>query len=162
MLMYRAIRVTTDDYRDFRKASSKMVFSIYDKKDVLRAYPMEVAVSRKAFEASIRTRSKFIEAVLEPEREMYFFLKDDEQIGFFELYYHKGKCDIVEFFVFDRYHGHGTEMWNCAVGMIKEHKATRVELWSPYRGAQIFWEKMGFERVTINGVLCYRKKLRYS
>lgn len=160
--MYRAIRVTTDDYRDFRKASSKMVFSIYDKKDLLRAYPMELAVSRKAFEESIRTRSKFIQDLSEPGREMYFFLKDDEQIGFFELSYHKGKCDIVEFFVFDRYHGHGTKMWEIAVGMIKDRKASRVELWSPYRGAQIFWEKMGFERVVINGVLCYRMKFRYS
>lgn len=160
--MYRAIRVTTDDYRDFRKASSKMVLSIYDKKDLLRVYPMEQVVSKRAFEESIRTRTKFIQDVLEPNREMYFFLKDDEQIGFFELFYHKGKCDIVEFFVFDRYHGHGTHMWEIAMEMIKARKPSRVELWSPYRGAQIFWEKMGFEKITINGVLCYRKKLRYS
>lgn len=157
--MYRAIRVTTNDYRDYRKANSQIVYSICDKKDYLRGYSFELSVSRQAIELSMRTRTKFIDAVQENEREMYFFYREEEMIGFFELFYHKGKCDIVEFFVFDRYQGNGRLMWDAALEKIKERNASRIELWSPYAGAQKFWKKMGFLPVKINGVECYRKKL---
>ena len=160
--MYRAVRVTTDDYRDFRKAYSKMVFSIYDKKYVLKTFAYEQAISRQALEESMRTRTKFLEDLADPNREMYFFKKDDEIIGFFELFYHKGKCDISDFFVFERYQGHGTHMWEATYAIAKKRKASRIELWSPYGGAQMFWKKMGFEPVYINKVMCYRKKIRYS
>lgn len=125
-------------------------------------YFLENQITRKALEKETKTRTKFIEDVNSQEREMYFLKKDDENIGFFELAFHKGKCDIVEFFVFERYKGYGTIMWDEAMKVARLRKPSRIELWTPYVGAQIFWTKMGFQTVYINGVLCYRKKMRYS
>ena len=157
---YCLVRLTSDDYREFRRAYSKLIYSIYDKKFML--YPLEEQITRKALEQEMRTRTKFRNDVESAEREMYFFQKDGETIGFFELSFHKGKCDIVEFFVFERYNGYGTIMWEEALKIARVRTPSRIELWTPYIGAQIFWKRMGFDIVYINGVKCYRKKLRYS
>ena len=123
---------------------------------------LENSVSRQALEKEMRTRSQFIKDIESSDREMYFFTKDEETIGFVELSFHKGKCDIVEFFVFERYRGYGRVMWEETMKVSKERNPSRYELWTPYDGAQIFWKKMGFDTVFINGVKCYRKKVRYS
>lgn len=157
---YCLVRLTSNDYREFRRAYSKLIYSIYDKK--LMLYFLEAQITRKALEKEMRTRTAFVNDVESSEREMYFFQKDGENIGFFELAFHKGKCDIVEFFVYERYKGYGTIMWNEALKIAKNRKPSRIELWTPYIGAQIFWSKMGFDTVFINGVKCYRKKLRYA
>lgn len=159
-LEYCLVRLTSDDYREFRRAYNKLVYSIYDKAKLM--YYLENQITRKALEKEMRTRSQFIRDIESQEREMYFFKKDDEIIGFLELAFHKGKCDVVEFFVFERNKGYGTIMWNKAVEVARKRTPSRIELWTPYRGAQIFWTKMGFQTVYINGVLCYRKKMRYS
>ena len=157
---YCLVRLTSDDYREFRRAYSKLVYSIYDKKMML--YPLEEQITRRALEEEMRTRTMFRNDVESTERELYFFQKDGENVGFVELAFHKGKCDIVEFFVFERYKGYGTIMWNETLKIARVRKPSRIELWTPYMGAQIFWKKMGFDTVYINGVKCYRKKLRYS
>lgn len=157
---YCLVRLTSDDYREFRRAYDKLVYSIYDKAKLL--YFLENQITRKALEKEMRTRSQFIRDIEFQEREMYFFKKDGETIGFFELAFHKGKCDVVEFFVFERNKGYGTIMWNKALEVARKRTPSRIELWTPYVGAQIFWTRMGFQTVYINGVLCYRKKMRYS
>ncbi len=157
---YCLVRLTSNDYREFRRTYSKLVYSIYDKRAML--YFLEDKITRKALEEKMRTRSQFIEAIESEDLEMYFFKKAEKIIGFVELSFHKGKCDIVEFFVFERYKGDGTIMWNEAVKVASKRKPSRFELWTPYTGAQIFWKKMGFDTVFINGVKCYRKKMRYS
>lgn len=160
MVEYGIVRLTSDDYREFRRIYSKLVYSIYDKASML--YFLENKITRQALEKEMRTRSKFINDLESQDRVMYFFKRDEEIIGFFELSFHKGKCDIVEFFVAERYRGYGTIMWEKALDVARERKPSRIELWTPYIGAQIFWSKMGFETVYINGVKCYRKKMRYS
>ncbi len=152
------MQLTTDDYRDFRRMYEKLVYSIYDKKIML--YSFENYVTRTALETKMRTRTQFIADLKLEDREMYFFKKDEENIGFFELSFHKGKCDIVEFFVVERYKGYGTKMWEEAQKVIRERKPSRIELWTPYVGAQIFWTKMGFKTFYIDGVKCYRKYVR--
>lgn len=160
MMEYCAVQLTSNDYREFRRAYSKLVFSIFDKRALM--YQMENQVTRKALEKEMRTKSKFIEDLEAPDRTMHFFKKGEETIGFFELSFHKGKCDIVEFFVFERYKGYGTLMYKEAEKVARERKASRIELWTPYIGAQIFWTKMNFQTVYINGVKCYRKIQKYS
>ena len=158
-LEYCLVRLTSDDYREFRRAYNKLVYSIYDKAKLM--YLVENQVTRKALEKETKTRTKFIEDANSQEREMYIFKKDGEAIGYVEFAFHKGKCDIVEFFVFERYKGYGTIMWNEALKVARLRTPSRIELWTPYAGAKIFWSKMGFQTVYINGVLCYRMKLRY-
>ena len=160
MLEYCLVRLTSSDYREFRQAYSKLVYSIYDKAALMGH--IEKAVSFHALEKEMRTRSQFIRDIESQDREMYFFKKNGETIGFVELSFHKGKCDVVEFFVFERYRGYGTIMWNETMKVASVRKPTRFELWTPYAGAQTFWKKMGFCTVYINGVMCYRKKMRYS
>ncbi len=157
---YCLVRLTPDDYPEFRRAYSKLVYSIYDRKSML--YFLENKITRQALEKEMRTRSKFRKDLESEDREMYFFKRDDETIGFVELSFHKGKCDIVEFFVYERYRGYGTTMWEKTMEAARERKPSRFELWTPYIGAQIFWSKMGFQTVYINGVKCYRLKMRYS
>lgn len=157
---YCLIRLTSDDYREFRRAYNKLVYSIFDKS--VKLYFMENDITRRALEKEMRTKSQFIQHIESQDREMYFFKKDGETIGFVEFSFHKGKCDIVEFFVFERYKGNGKIMWDEALKIARNRKPSRIELWTPYTGAQIFWRKMGFETVFINGVQCYRKKMRYS
>ena len=157
---YCIVQLTSNDYREFRRAYSQLIFSIFDKRALM--YQLEDQVTRQALEKEMRTRTKFIEDINSPDRTMHFFKKGEETIGFFELSFHKGKCDIVEFFVFKRYSGYGTIMFEEAVKVARQRKASRIELWTPYIGAQIFWTKMGFETVYINKVKCYRKILSYS
>lgn len=157
---YCLLRLTSDDYPEFRRTYNKLVYSIYDKASML--YFLENKITRQALEKEMRTRSKFVEDLNSQDRVMYFFKRDGETIGFLELSFHKGKCDIVEFFVFERYRGYGTIMWEEALKVARERKPSRIELWTPYIGAQIFWSKMGFQTVYINGVKCYRMKMRYS
>ena len=157
---YCLVRLTSDDYREFRRAYEKLVYSIYDKAAMM--YFFENKVRRQALEKEMRTRSKFIADLESEDREMYFFKRDDEIIGFVELSFHKGKCDIVEFFVYERYKGYGTTMWEKTLKVASVRKPSRFELWTPDAGAQIVWSRMGFQTVYINGVKCYRLKMRYS
>lgn len=156
---YCIVQVTSEDYRDVRRMYDKLIYSIYDQKAML--YFLEDYITRIALETNMRTKTQFIADLESGRREMYFFKKDEDNIGFFELSFHKGKCDVVEFFVIERYKGYGTLMWNEAMKVIRERRPSRIELWTPYIGAQIFWTKMGFKTFYIDGVLCYRKNMRY-
>lgn len=155
---YCAVQLTSNDYKEYRRAYSKMVFSIFDKNAMM--YHIEEQVSKLAVEKSMRTRSVFIKDIESSDRTMHFFKRGEETIGFFELSFHKGKCDIVEMFVFERYKGYGTRMMEEVEKVARERNASRIELWAPYVGAQIFWTKMGFKEVKINGVKCHRKVLK--
>lgn len=157
---YCLIRLTPDDYPEFRRIYSKLVYSIYEKTSML--YFLENKITRLALEKEMRTRTVFKADLASEDREMYFFKRDDEIIGFVELSFHKGKCDIVEFFVSERYRGYGTIMWEKTMEVASVRKPSRFELWTPYAGAQMFWSKMGFQIIYINGVKCYRLNMRYS
>lgn len=154
---YYLARLTADDYEGFNSAYYKLVYSIYDKK--LELYEIEEKLMVMAWKNGIRSKNDYIKDIENPSREMYFFKTGSKTIGFVELAYHKGKCDIVEFFVFERYQGYGSIMWKQTLKKIEERKPSRIELYSPYEGSQIFWRKMGFSPFYMGDIKCYRMLL---
>ncbi len=141
--MNRIVRLTSNDYRDFRRAYSKILYSFSAKGKSDTA--AEILACKMATETSLRPKGEFLNHVEDPNREMYFFKVEDETQGYFELIFHDNKCNIFEFAVFERYKGYGSLMWEKALDIIKEHGAVKIELWCPYEGAQIFWKKKGFK-----------------
>lgn len=152
------VRLTSNDYRNFRKAYSRIRYSFSEKGKGNPA--AEELACKFATETATRTRGEFLNDVEAPNREMYFFRIDGETQGYVELIF-KGKvCDIYEFTVFEHDKGWGSILFEEALKIIKERGCVKIELWCPYEGAQIFWQKKDFKPFYRNQILYFRRKVR--
>lgn len=158
MMDYCLVRLTTSDYRDFRRAYSNIKYSFFEN-DQGDQQAADLAC-KFATENFTRTRGEFLDHVESPDREMYFFKIDGEIKGFVDLIFNGKVCDIYEFAVFEHGKGMGTILYEDVHKIIKERGCVKIELWCPYEGAQIFWQKKGFKPFYRNQQLFFRKKVR--
>lgn len=139
--MHRLVRVTSDDYRDFRRAYSKIEYSFFKKGE---EQPSITKAVREMTQGTIKTKMEFLEEVNNPNNELYFFEVDGEIQGIVELIFCKKECNIYQFAVFEHLKGLGTTFYQEVLNIIKEHKSKKITLWCPYEGSQMFWLKNGF------------------
>lgn len=158
MMDYCLVRLTSDDYRNFRKAYSRIRYSFSEKgKGNMQAEELSAQI---ATEVSTRTRGEFLKDFGNPNREMYFFQRDGETQGYVELLFNEKLCWIHEFAVFEREKGLGSILFEETMRVIKEKGCVKIELWCPFEGAQIFWKKKGFKPFYKNQRLYFQKKVR--
>ena len=142
MMDYCLVRLTSNDYRNFRDAYSRIVYSFCEKGK--GGDKIAEAISAKiATDTSLRTRNEFLRDI--QKREMYFFQIDGENQGFVELIFNEKLCTIQEFSVFERDKGWGSILLEETMRLIKERGCLKIELWCPFPGAQVFWQKKGFK-----------------
>lgn len=158
MMEHCLVRLTSNDYRNFRRSYSRIRYSFFENDEDDRA-AVDLAC-RFATETSTRTRGEFLNDVESPNREMYFFMIDGEIQGFFELIFKDKVCEIFEFAVFDHKKGWGSILFEEAYNIIKERECLKIELSCPFEGAQVFWQKKGFKPFYRNKQLIFRKKVR--
>lgn len=143
MRLYRLVRITSADYRDYRRTRAKVEYSYFPKG---QEKPMIASVIRKITESEIPGKGEFLDLV-EKDKNAFYFLKDDDEIkGIAELIFTDAEqlCDICEFAVLQHGEGLGTILYQEVLKVIKERRATKILLWCPFERAQIFWRKMGF------------------
>lgn len=139
--MYRLTRITSNDYRNFRRAYSRIEYSFFKKGEEQPGVAMQV---RKMIQFAIKGKGEFLNWVEDSKNELYFFEIDGEIQGIVELVFSENVCDIHQFAVFEHGNGWGTLLYKEVLEIIKEHKCTKITLWCPYEGAQVFWRKQGF------------------
>ncbi len=141
--MYRLVRITSADYRDYRRTRAKVEYSFFPKGQEV---PGVASLVRKVTENEIPGKGDFLN-LMEKDKNAFYFLKDEDEIkGIAELIFDDAKhtCDICEFAVMQHGEGLGSILYKEVLKVIKERKATKMVLWCPFAGAQIFWQKMGF------------------
>lgn len=141
--MYRLVRITSDDYRDYRRTRAKIEYSYFPKGEEI---PGLATMIREITASEIPGKGKFLD-LMEKNKNAFYFLKDGDEIkGIAELIFDdvKHTCNICEFAVMQHGEGLGTTLYQEVLEIIKERKATKMFLWCPFAGAQIFWQKMGF------------------
>ena len=139
--MYRLRRITPNDYRDFRRAYSRIEYSFFKKGEEEPGLARQV---REMIQFAIKGKGEFLNWVEDPKNELYFFEIDGEIQGIVELVFDNTTCDIHQFAVFEQCKGWGTKFYEEVLKIIKEHNCRKITLWCPYDGAQIFWRKQGF------------------
>ena len=139
--MNRLVRITSEDYRNFRRAYSKIEYSFFKKGE---EQPWITKQVREMTEAAIKGKGEFLDEVENPKNELYFLEIDGEIQGIVELIFSQQVCDIYQFAVFERGKGWGTKFYEEVLKIIKEHNCKKITLWCPYEGAQFFWQKQGF------------------
>lgn len=139
----RLVRITSADYRDYRRTRAKIEYSYFPKG---QEQPGIASMIRKAAESEIPGKGDFLD-LMEKDKNAFYFLKDGDEIqGIVELIFNDQEhfCNICEFAVLQHGEGLGTILYQEVLKVIKERKATKMVLWCPFEGAQIFWRKMGF------------------
>ena len=142
-LTCRLVRITSADYRDFRRAYSKIEYSFFKKGE---EQPRISESVREMIQFAIKGKGEFLDWVENPETELYFFKIDDEIKGIVELVFFSNTCTIHNFSVFEHLQGLGTILFHEVLNIVKEYKCKKITLWCPYEGAQIFWRKQGFSQ----------------
>lgn len=141
--MYHLVRLTADDYRDYRKVYENMDFSFFRKGEEKRL-PRDVI--RNAVMKQTKSRSEFLKDISNPNYEMYFFKDSNGKIqGFLELIFDGPFCNLYELVVFQKGIGLGSLLYNETQKIIKEHNCQKILLWCPFDGAKEFWKKKGFK-----------------
>lgn len=141
--MYRLVRITSADYRDYRRTRAKVEYSFFP---IGKEIAGVAGLISKMTESEIPGKGEFLD-LMEQDKNAFYFLKDDDEIkGIAELIFNAAEqlCDIREFAVLQHGEGLGTILYQEVLKVIKERKATKIVLWCPFAGAQIFWRKMGF------------------
>lgn len=139
----RLVRITSADYRDYRRTRAKVEYSYFPKGE---EKPGVASLIRQVTESEIPGKGDFLN-LMEKDKNAFYFLKDGDEIkGIAELIFDDAKheCNICEFAVLQYGEGLGTILYHEVLKVIKERKATKMVLWCPFEGAQIFWRKMGF------------------
>lgn len=141
--MYRLIRITSDDYRNFRRVYSKIEYSFFKKGE---EQPEVIKTIMEMTQNFIKGKGEFLDEVENPNNELYFFTIDGKIQGIVELIFsqNSNSCNIYQFAVFEHGKGWGTIFYQETLKIIKEHNSKKISLWCPYDGAQIFWRKQGF------------------
>lgn len=142
--MYRLVRITSNDYRDYRRSYEKIEYSFFKKGE---EEPLLAQKIREMTKGAINGKGEFLNEVEDSKRELYF-LKDqnDEIKGIAILIFDNNSCDIYQFAVFEKGKGIGTLLYNELLKVIEEHKPHKLTLFCPYDGAIIFWKKLGFKQ----------------
>ena len=143
--MHRLVRITSNDYRNFRRAYEKIEYSFFKKGE---EQPHISATIRKMTQSSIKGKGEFLDHVENPKNELYFLEIDGEIQGITELIFEENSCDIYQFAVFEHGKGIGTTFYEEVLKIIKEHNVRKITLFCPYEGAQYFWRKQGFKLKT--------------
>lgn len=155
--MHRLVRITSNDYRDFRRIFSQIRFSVLTK-DTKRLFVPQFILDMEI--PKMKSKFQFLDEVNDPQRELYFFEIDNEKKGYVQLVFYGVQCDIFEFAVLEQNNGLGTILFNETLKLIKEHSNVKmIRLWCPFEGAQIFWQKVGFRPKYKNQALYFEKKL---
>lgn len=141
--LYRLVRITSDDYRDYRRTRAKVQYSFFPKGEEITGV---AGLISKMTESEIPGKGDFLDLMEKDKNAFYFFKDEDEIKGIAELIFDDAKhqCNICEFAVLQHGEGLGTILYQEVLKVIKERKATKIVLWCPFKGAQIFWQKMGF------------------
>lgn len=139
--MYRLVRVTSNDYRNFRKAYSKIEYSFFKKGE---EQPLINKQVREMIQFAIKGKGEFLNDIENPNNELYFLEIDGEIQGIVHLIFFNNVCNIYQFAVFEHFKGWGSLFYEEVLKIIKDHKCKRIILWCPYEGAQVFWKKKGF------------------
>ncbi len=97
-MMYRLIRITSNDYRNFRKAYSKINYSFFLKG---KEQPLLSKQINEMTQSAIKGKGEFLDEVEDPKNELYFFEMDGEIQGIVELvFFSNNVCNIYQFAVF--------------------------------------------------------------
>lgn len=155
---YCLVRLTSNDYRDFRRSYSRIRYSFFENEEEHHA-AVELAC-KFATETATRTKGEFLDDVESSNHEMYFFKVDGEIQGYFELILKDKVCEIYEFSVFEHKKGWGSILYEEVYKLIKERGFIAIELACPFLGAQIFWQKKGFKSMYKKQQLIFRKRVR--
>lgn len=139
--MYRLIRMTSNDYRDYRRTATKIEYSYWPKGQEIPGVAHMIA---KIVEFAVLGKGEFLDLVEKDEKEFYFLKEDDQIVGITQLVFSEKSCLIAIFAVLEHGKGLGTILYQETLKVIKERKVAMMEVWCPFAGAQIFWSKMGF------------------
>lgn len=83
--MHRIVRITSNDYRNYRRTYSKIEYSFFKKGE---ENPWITRTVREMIQGAIKGKGEFLDEVEDPERELYFFEVDNEIQGIFELIFY--------------------------------------------------------------------------
>ena len=145
MRLYRLVRITSADYRDYRRTRAKIEYSFFLKGE--EQPELAKMIREELAEIDILSKGNFLDLMEKDENAFYFFKDGDEIKGIAEIVFDDAKhqCNICEFAVLQHGEGLGTIFYQEVLKVIKERKATQILLFCPFSGAQIFWWKMGFK-----------------
>lgn len=152
--MYRLVRMTSRDYRDYRRTATKIEYSYFPKGNEIPGISQKI---REMTEFAVMGKGDFLNIVEKPDMEFYFLKEEDKIVGITELVYSNSACMIATFAVLEKGKGLGTILYQETAKVIKERKVAIMEAWCPFAGAQIFWKKMGFRNKRGN---IFTKKVR--
>ena len=141
--MHRLVRITSNDYRNFRRAYEKIDYSFFKKGEEEPWVSEQVRELNKNF---IKGKGEFLDEVENPKKELYFLEVDGEIKGIVELIFEPDFCNIYQFSVFEHGKGLGTTFYQEVLKIIQEHKSRKIVLFCPYEGAECFWRKQGFKQ----------------
>ncbi len=139
--MYRLIRLTSQDYRNYRKVYSNIKYSFFKKGE---EKPYLVSKVREALMAQIKGKGDYLSDIEDPNQELYFLEIDGNIQGFVQLIFHHNFCNIYEFAVFEHYKGWGTLLYDEVLKIVREKGLRWIKLYCPFDGAKVFWLKKGF------------------
>ena len=136
------VRLTSDDYPKYRKTYARISYSIFRKGE---EQFLDQEMVRKAVHDQIKTRTKFLKEVNDPNYEFYFYTDHNGQIqGFVELIFDGCFCNLYEFAVFQKGKGLGAKLYSEIQNIIQQRGCKKIILWCPFEGSKVFWRKMGF------------------
>ncbi len=137
------VRLTQNDYRDYRRTCSKISYSFHRDGDDPEFIPYELI--RELSNKEIMGKGDFLNFIESSNIEMYFLKNSDEQIiGFVCFKFSDKDCYIAEFAVFEKRKGLGSELFELSKDIMKARGCNSISLSCPFLGSQEFWRKMGF------------------
>lgn len=143
--MHELVRVTTKDYRNYRRCYERIEYSFCKKGEETPNLSKMISEMTKPF---LPGKGEFLNHVENPCRELYFYKIDGEIEGYVELIFKKEVCKIYQFSVYQHGKGWGSSLFDEIMKIIKTHRCKKIHLWCPYEGAQQFWLKKGFSRMS--------------
>lgn len=152
------VRITQNDYRDYRRTYSQINYS-FSRKGEQQLFPAQVEFVRKMASSAILGKGEFLDFVEKKENELYFFKDDDKILGIVVLIFTKNECKIHEFAVLEPLKGLGSELYDLVENVIRAHSLRNVLLFCPFEGAQVFWKKKGFSPI-FQGSSGFEKRLK--
>ena len=142
--MNHLVRMTKDDYRDYRRTYMSVNYSFE-----IKGQPKRKGLSERVKEFY----NDMVLSMLESGTFEFYFLKDESEkiIGYTILSFPENKCIIEQFAVLEEGKGLGSLLFQKTLEIVKFKKLKKITLWCPFLGAQEFWKKMGFKRIIGSG-----------
>ena len=143
--MNHLVRMTKDDYRDYRRTYMSVNYSYQP-----RGCPIKEKLPEgvhEFYKELVFGKGEFLNMIEKSIFEFYFYKDENEKIiGYVILSFSENKCTIEHFAVLEEGKGIGTDLFQKTLEIIKAKKIKHVVLWCPFKGAQEFWKKMGFRQ----------------